>query len=185
MARALNVVVLVGSLRTKSYSRLLAHSLEELAAPALSLKVAEIGDLPFYNEDREADAPAQWKRLREDVAGADAVLFITPEYNRSIPGVLKNAIDVLSRPYGQSTLVNKPAAIISLSQGALGGFGANHHLRQTLVFLNVHTMAAPEAYVGMVKSAFDEEGRLVNPDTRSFLGKFLAAFESWSRNFVR
>jgi chromate reductase len=185
MPQALDVVVLVGSLRSRSFNRRLAHALTDLAAPALALRIAEIGDLPYYNEDLEPEPPVSWQRLRDEVRAADAVLFVTPEYNRSMPAVLKNAVDVLSRPYGRSALAAKPAAVISASPGALGGFGANHHLRQALSPLNVHVMAAPEAYIGNVGDALDDNDRLVNTGTRELLQKFLAAFEHWIRHFVR
>jgi len=107
------------------------------------------------------------------------VLFVTPEYNRSVPGVLKNAIDVASRPYGQSAWSGKPAAVISLSPGAIGGFGANHHLRQSLVFLNMPTLQQPEAYIGRAADLFDESGAIKNPETKQFVDKFLAAFADW------
>jgi chromate reductase len=181
MSQVYDVVVLVGSLRKKSFNRLLAKSLAELAVPALSLRIIEIGDLPFYNDELEAELPASWQRIRQEVAAADAVLFLTPEYNRSVPAVLKNAVDVLSRPYGKSALTGKPAAVISSSPGALGGFGANHHLRQSLVCLGVNTMPTPETYIGGIASAFDEQGALVNTGIKDLLDKFLKAFEQWVR----
>ena len=171
-----NVAVLVGSLRKESYNRKMAKALTELAAPDLMLKIVEIGDLPLYNEDIEQVAPAAWVRFREEVSGADAVLFVTPEYNRSVPGALKNAIDVGSRPYGKSVFSRKPAAVMSVSPGAIGGFGANHHLRQSLVFLDMPTLQQPEAYIGGANKLFDSGGRLAGDDTRDFLRKFLDAF---------
>jgi chromate reductase len=172
------VAVLVGSLRKQSYNRKMAKALVELAAPDLSLEIVEIGDLPLYDEDGEKAPPAAWVRFRKEVSGARAVLFVTPEYNRSVPGVLKNAIDVGSRPYGQSVFSGKPAAIVSVSPGAVGGFGANHHLRQSLVFLDMPTLQQPEAYIGGAAKLFDDEGRLTNEDTRAFMRKFLAAFSA-------
>jgi chromate reductase len=179
MHKQYEVAVMVGSLRKKSFNRMLAKALMELASPSLSLRMVEIGDVPFYNDELEDAPPATWQTLRQRVGKADAVLFLTPEYNRSVPAVLKNAVDVLSRPYGKSPLTGKPAAVISSSPGTLGGFGANHHLRQSLMCLGVNTMATPEAYVGGVAGLFDEQGNLVNTGTQNFLLKFLEAFEQW------
>ena len=117
--------------------------------------------------------------FKQAIEGSDAVLFATPEYNRSVPGVLKNAIDWGSRPYGKSSWNGKPAAVISISQGVLSGFGANHHLRQSLVFLNMPTLQQPEAYIAQVQTLLDGKGGFVKPETATFLGSFLAAFESW------
>jgi chromate reductase len=177
MAR--NVVVLIGSLRKDSFTRRLAHALAGLAAPALVFQFAEIGDLPLYNQDIEESPPAAWKRLRDQVRSCDAVLFATPEYNRSIPGVLKNAIDIGSRPFGQNVFDGKPAAVISISPGAIGGFGANHHLRQSLVFLNMPVLQQPEAYIGGAAKLFDAQGRIANEDTRKFLKSFMDSFAKW------
>ncbi|WP_346780705.1 NAD(P)H-dependent oxidoreductase [Trinickia sp. Y13] len=173
------VAVLVGSLRKKSFNRMLANALSELARPELSLDIVEIGALPFYNDDLEADAPAPWLAVRERLAAADAVLFVTPEYNRSVPAVLKNAVDVLSRPFGSSVLRGKPAAVVSASPGAMGGFGASHHLRQSLVCLGVNVMASPEAYVGNVTALFDDNGALNHAATTEFLKRFVGAFHAW------
>lgn len=177
---SVRVALIVGSLREGSYSRAVAMALKDLAAPGLELVPVEIGDLPLYNPDLETDAPpAPWRRFRAEVAATAAVLFITPEYNRSIPGALKNALDVGSRPYGHSVWQAKPAAIVSVSPGAIGAFGANHHLRQPLVFLNMPTMQQPEAYVGNVEALLDDEGRLTNEGTRDFLKTFVDAFSDW------
>jgi chromate reductase len=182
VSEAREVAVIVGSLRKESLNRKLAHALMRLAAPKLAMKLAEIGDLPLYNQDHDASPPASWARLRETIRAADAVLFVTPEYNRSVPGVLKNAIDVASRPYGHNAWNGKPGAIVSSSPGAMGGFGANHHLRQSLVFVNVPAMAQPEAYVGHAGELFDERGDIKNETTREFLTAFLAAFGAWIEN---
>jgi chromate reductase len=136
--------------------------------------------IALFNQDLEADSsPAQWTAFRQRVKAADAVLFVTPEYNRSMPAVLKNALDVGSRPYGSSVWDRKPGAVVSGSPGAVGAFGANHHLRQSLVFLNVPTMQQPEAYVGHVDKLFDEHGKLVSDGTRKFLQEFMQAFAKW------
>jgi chromate reductase, NAD(P)H dehydrogenase (quinone) len=174
-----DVVVLVGSLRTASFNRKTAHALREIAAGTLALEEAEIGDLALYNEDLEAAVPPPWTRFRDRVRRADAVLFVTPEYNRSVPGLLKNAIDVGSRPYGKSVFSKKPAAVVSVTGGALGAFGANHHLRQSLVFLDMPALQQPEIYIGGAAKLFDEQGRLTNDDTRALLKKFVDAFASW------
>lgn len=177
---SVRVALIVGSLREGSYSRAVAQELKALAAPDLELDLVEIGDLPLYNPDLETDAPpAAWTRFREEVATTQAVLFVTPEYNRSIPGALKNALDVGSRPYGHSIWSKKPAAIVSVSPGALAAFGANHHLRQPLVFLGMPTMQQPEAYIGNVADLLDENGKLKKDDTRKFLKAFTDAFADW------
>jgi chromate reductase, NAD(P)H dehydrogenase (quinone) len=176
-----DVAVLVGSLRKDSFNRKVANALSSLAPAALKLEIVEIGQLALYNQD--ADVPGQvppaWQAFRDRIRRADAVLFVTPEYNRSVPGVLKNAIDVGSRPYGQSAWEGKPGAVISVSPGAIGAYGANHHLRQSMVFLNVPMMQQPEAYVGGAANLFDDKGNMTNASTREFLGKFMQAFADW------
>jgi chromate reductase len=174
-----DVAVLVGSLRKGSYNRKVALALTRLAPEHLKLELVEIGHMPFYDEDAEAQAPSSWTAFRERVRTADALLFVTPEYNRSVPAVLKNAIDVGSRPYGKSVWNGKPGAIVSASPGAIGGFGANHHLRQSMVFLNVPVMQQPEAYIGGVDKMFDAQGNLTNENTSKFLGTFMQAFSAW------
>jgi chromate reductase, NAD(P)H dehydrogenase (quinone) len=173
------VAVLVGSLRKGSYSRMMAHALAKLAPPSLELEVVEIGALPLYNEDREgAETPAAWTAFRRAIAAADAVLFVTPEYNRSVPAVLKNAVDVGSRPYGKSAWDGKPGAVVSVSPGAIGAFGANHHLRQSFAFLNVSILQR-EAYIGGAARLFDADGKLGNEETRTFLTDYMQAFAGW------
>jgi chromate reductase, NAD(P)H dehydrogenase (quinone) len=176
-----DVVVIVGSLRKGSYNRMMAHALAALAPPSLKLEIVEIGALPLYDQDQDEDIdpPAAWTAFRDRVRPADAVLFVTPEYNRSVPAPLKNAIDVGSRPYGSSVWDGKPAAIMSVSPGAIGGFAANHHLRQSLVFLNMPPLQQPEAYIGGAANLFDAEGKLTNPGTADFLKKFMQAFAAW------
>jgi chromate reductase len=149
-------------------------------APTLKMEIAEIGALPLYDQDLEdaTPKPAAWLAFRDAIRGVDAVLFVTPEYNRSVPGVLKNAIDVGSRPYGQSVWTHKPAAIVSVSPGALGAFGANHHLRQSLVFLDMHPLQQPEMYIGGAASLFDADGKIANDGTRQLAERFLRAFEA-------
>jgi chromate reductase len=174
-----NVAVIVGSLRKESFSRKLAMALVPLAAPALDLKIVEIGDLQLYNEDSEHNAPEAWKSFREKVKPADAVLFVTPEYNRSVPGCLKNAIDVGSRPYGSSVWSGKPAAVISNSPGLIGGFGANHHLRQSLVFLDMPVLQQPEAYIAGSNKLVGDDGKIGDDAKREYLTKILQAFAAW------
>lgn len=171
------LAVIVGSLRKDSISRKVANALVELAPASLSPTFVEIGDLPLYNEDLEADIPPAWRRFREQMRGQEAVLFVTPEYNRSVPGVLKNAIDVGSRPKPESVWNGKPCAIVSQSPGALSGFGANHHLRQMLVFLDMPVLQQPEAYLAHSATLFDEAGALKADSTRDFLRGFLQRFE--------
>jgi len=175
-----NVAVIVGSLRKGSYTRMTARALVELAPASLKCEFVEIGDLPLYNQDTETDQPpAPWISFRDSVRPRHAVLFATPEYNRSVPGVLKNAVDVGSRPYGKSVWQGKPAAVISVSPGAISGFGANHHLRQSLVFLDMPCLQQPEAYIGHADKLFDAAGKLINDGTRDFLRKFMDAFAAW------
>jgi len=186
MSKTRDVVVLVGSLRKESLNRKVANAFKALAPAELKLEIVEIGELPLYNEDLDtATPPAAWTAFRERVARADAVLFVTPEYNRGIPGGLKNALDVGSRPYGHSVWNAKPGAVVSVSPGALAAFGANHHLRQSLVFLNVLPMQQPEAYIGGAASLFDANGKLVNEGTQKFLQSFMQAFAAWIANFLK
>jgi chromate reductase, NAD(P)H dehydrogenase (quinone) len=173
------VAVFVGSLRKESFTRKVANALISLAPQSLKLQIVEIGTVSMYNQDLENTPPADWTALRESINAADAVLFTTPEYNRSVPGVLKNAIDVASRPYGKSAWNGKPGAVVSVSPGALSAFGANHHLRQMLVFLNVPTMQQPEAYIGGADKLFDQSGKLTNDSTRQFLQNFMTAYGDW------
>ena len=175
------VAVIVGSLRKESINRRVAHALADLAPNGLHLDIIEIGQLPLFDPDLddEGRAPEAWIAFRDRIKTCDAVLFVTPEYNRSVPGALKNAIDVGSRPYGKSVWNSKPAAVVSVSPGGIGGFGANHHLRQSLVFLNMPILQQPEAYIGNAGNLFREDGGLAQDATREFLKTFMAAFASW------
>ena len=181
---AYKVAVLVGSIRKDSITRELVQAMAAIAPPGLKLEIVEIGQLPHFNPDFEAAPPAEVTAFKKQIEAADAVLFATPEYNRSVPGVLKNAIDTGSRPYGKSSWNGKPAAIVSVSPGAISGFGANHHLRQSLVFLNMPALAQPEAYIGNAAALLDDMGNFAKPETRGFLAGFLKAFETWIGRFV-
>jgi len=172
------VGVVVGSIRKGSFSRALAKAMCGLN-PNLQCEILEIAQLPMYNQDLDGSPPREWVDFKARIKACDAILFVTPEYNRSVPGVLKNAIDIASRPYGKSAWSGKPAAVMSVSPGAIGGFGANHHLRQSLVFLDMPTLQQPEAYVGGAADMFDEGGGFKKPETRQFADKFMAAFAAW------
>jgi chromate reductase, NAD(P)H dehydrogenase (quinone) len=176
---ATKIGVIVGSLRRDSFNRRMARVLGSIAPTGMELETVEIGNLSLYNQDLDGSPPKEWTALRNRIKAMDGILFVTPEYNRSIPGVLKNAIDIASRPYGQSVWEGKPAAVISVSPGAIGGFGANHHLRQCLVFLNVPCMQQPEAYIGDAGGLFNEQGEIPNEATRRFLGTFVQSFADW------
>ncbi len=172
------IAVLVGSLRKESYTRKVAKALIALAPSTLDMEIVEIGELALYNQDDDANPPANYVEFRERIKSYDGVLFCTPEYNRSLPAALKNAIDVGSRPYGHSAWDGKPGAVVSVSPGALGGFGANHHLRQSLVFLNVPVMQQPEAYISNAATLFEGDV-LTNEASRAFLHKFIDAYAGW------
>jgi chromate reductase len=178
---ARKIAVIVGSLRKESFNRKIANAMIELSPRDCSAEIVAIGQLPLYNQDDDDNGrpPQEWTAFRQRMAGFDAVLFVTPEYNRSVPAVLKNAIDVGSRPYGKSIWSGKPAAVLSASPGAIGGFGANHHLRQSLVFLDMPCLQQPEAYIGDVAAMLDDQGKLKNDVTRDFLRKFMQAFSDW------
>lgn len=176
----MKVAVIVGSLRKGSYNRMIAKALCALAPSGMQCDMVEIGNLPLYNPDLEEGAvPPSWEEFRKRVRACDAVLFVTPEYNRSVPGPLKNAIDVGSRPYGKSVWSKKPAAVVSVSPGAIGAFGANQHLRQSFVFLDMPAMQQPEAYIGGVAGLVDDKGEVTKEETREFLRKFMESFARW------
>jgi chromate reductase len=175
-----NVAVIVGSLRKESFNRKLANAVIAIAPETLRMSIVPIGDLPLYNQDLETDSPpAQWVAFRDAIRAADALLFVTPEYNRSMPGGLKNAIDVGSRPSGKGVWSRKPAAVISVTPGALGAMAANFALRQTLAGVNVATMPGPEAFIAQAGTLFGPDGKLTNDSTVDFLRKFLDAFGHW------
>ena len=179
MAMSYTVATLVGSLRKASLNRKVARALVDIAPPSLKLEMVGIGGLALYNAETDDRPPGPYVAFREQVAATHAVMFVTPEYNRSLPGALKDALDVGSRPYGHSVWARKPAAIVSASPGAVGGFGANHHLRQSLVFLDMPTMQQPEAYLTGADDVFDANGTLINDTVRALLVKFMQAFALW------
>ena len=173
------VAVLVGSLRRDAFTRRVAEALRALQPAGFDLHIVEIRDLALYDQDLEASPPPAWTDFRDRIRKSDAVLFVTPEYNRSIPGGLKNAIDVGSRPYGRSVWSGKPCAVVSASPGAIGGFGANHHLRQCLVFLDMPVLQQPEMYVNGVDKLVEPGGRVTSDAGRQLFERFLKAFEAW------
>ena len=182
------IAIVVGSLREGSINRKIARSICALRGENLDCQMVEIGDLPLYNQDYDLqrEQPEQYVRFRQQIAEADGILFCTPEYNRGVPGVLKNAIDVGSRPYGRSVWDQKPAAIISASIGAIGGFGASHQLRQACVFLNMPMMQQPEAYLGNVNDdSFDADGRLKEGPLKDVVTNLAHAFHGWVETILR
>ena len=174
------IAIVVGSLRKDSINRKIARSLCAMAHDRLDCNIIPIDDLPLYNQDYDSDSPEQYGRFRDAITAADGILFVTPEYNRGVPGVLKNAIDVGSRPYGKSVWNQKPAAIVSASPGSIGGFGANHQLRQAAVFLNMPVMQHPEAYLGHVNDdSFDGDGCLKEGPLKEIVVGLSKAFGDW------
>jgi chromate reductase len=178
----LQIGIIVGSLRRESLNRRLAHALIRIGAgtDAPNMEIVEIGHLPHCNADDEDDPPASILAFKRRIESLDAFLFVTPEYNRGVPGVLKNAIDIASRPYGHNSWAGKPVGVISASPGAIGGFGANHQLRQCFVFLDMPALQQPEAYIGNADVLFDDQGDLADDSTISFLADYLKAFTAWT-----
>lgn len=185
MPQPRTIAVIVGSLRRDSLNRKVALELARLAPAHLRLEIVEIGDLGLYNQDLDDSPPAEWVAFRDAIRAADGVLFVTPEYNRSIPGVLKNAIDIGSRPYGQSAWSKKPGAIVSATPGGLGAFGSNHHLRQSAVFLDIPMMQQPEAYFSHVGGWFGPDGQVTDPKTVQLLAHFMTAYADWVEKILR
>lgn len=172
--------IIVGSLRRDSINRKIANSIMAFTGEWLSCEIIEIADLPLYNQDNDDHPSPAVQTFRDRARAVDGVLFVTPEYNRSVPGVLKNAIDIGSRPYGQSVWDKKPAAVVTVSPGAIGGFGANHHLRQSAVFLNMPTMQQPEAYIGHVSAeSFDAAGEIKDGPLKDLVIGLAHAFADW------
>ncbi|WP_277968075.1 NADPH-dependent FMN reductase [Sphingomonas echinoides] len=179
MTKLPRIGVILGSLQTHGITRKIAHAMQDLVGDRLALEIIEIGDLPLYNPERDGEGIPAWATFRQTVAPVDGILFLTPEYNRSIPAALKNAIDVGSRPHGDSVWAQKPAGIISQSPGMIGGFGANHHLRQCLVFLDMPAMQQPETYLSRSAALFDDAGRLIEGPGKVILETFADAFAKW------
>jgi chromate reductase len=179
---AYKIAILVGSLRKDSFNRRIARSICAIRGDNLDCTMVEIGDLPLYNQDYDGlpQQPEQYVRFRDQIRPVDGVLFVSPEYNRGIPGVLKNAIDVGSRPYGHSVWNGKPTAIVTASPGSIGGFGSNHQIRQACVFLNMPVMAQPEAYLGHVTDdSFDADGCLKDGPLKELVTKLAHSFHDW------
>lgn len=178
--------IIVGSLRKDSINRKIARSMCAIRGDNLECSIIEIGNLPLYNQDLDGDPPGEWVEFRQQVAAVDGILFCTPEYNRGVPGVLKNAVDVGSRPYGKSVFVKKPAAIVSASPGSIGGALANHQLRQACVFLDMPVMQQPEAYLGHVSDdSFDADGCLQEGPLKELVAKLAHAFHDWVDIIIR
>ncbi|WP_283608830.1 NADPH-dependent FMN reductase [Faecalispora anaeroviscerum] len=177
--------VFVGSLRKDSFSKKIAQNVIDLFPEGFTAQIIDIGNLELYNQDFDDNStpPASWEKFRHEVGKLDAFLFVTPEYNRSVPAALKNALDVGSRPYGKSVWDAKPGAVISVSPGNISAFGANHHLRQSLVFLNIYTMQQPEAYIGNVTNVLGADGKITSENTKSFLKSYVDAFVTWINHF--
>jgi chromate reductase len=174
----------VGSLRRESHNRKLATALIRLGPPDFNFKELRIGDLPLYNQDDDRSQAPEVQRLKSELRTVDAVMFVTAEYNRSIPGVLKNAIDHASRPYGQSAWAGKPAGLIGASPGAVGTAIAQSHLRSVLAFLDMPLLAQPEAYIQVKEGLFDEAGNIANPETKRFLHGWMDKYAAWVKRLT-
>ena len=177
------IAVVVGSLRKDSFNRKLASAIVKLAPPEFSFKQAQIGDLPLYNQDDDSNQADSVKRLKAEIAASHGLLFVTAEYNRSMPGVLKNAIDNASRPYGQSAWAGKPAGVLGASVGAIGTAMAQQHLRNVLAYLDVPTLAQPEAFIHAKDGLFDENGN-IGADSKKFLQKWMDQYVAWVKKHV-
>ena len=174
------IAVVVGSLRKDSFNRKLANAVVKLAPPEFSFKQVKIDDLPLYNQDDDANQAESVKRLKNEIKGVQGILFVTPEYNRSIPGVLKNAIDHGSRPYGYNVWAGKPAGVIGASIGVIGTAVAQQHLRNVLVFLDVPTLSQPEVFIHAKEGLFDEAGN-IGADSKQFLQNWMDKYVAWVR----
>lgn len=181
----LKIAVIVGSLRADSFNRRLARAVEKLAPAEFAFRHIQINDLPLYSQDFDATYPAVATRLKKDIESADALLFVTPEYNRSIPGVLKNAIDIASRPWGTNSFAGKPAAVIGTSIGATGTALAQQHLRNVLAYLDVPTLAQPEVFVQFKDDLIADDGTIHSEGTTKFLQGFVVNYVAWVRRFAR
>jgi NAD(P)H-dependent FMN reductase len=179
MTKSISVAVLVGSLRKESFTRRVATAMMAHAPKAMDCRFVEIGNLPHYNQDLDDKPPFEWESFRAEIKNSDAVLFFTPEYNRSFPGHLKNAIDIASRPHGRNLWDGMPAGVVSVTPYTSGGMGANHALRQTFIYLNMPTMQQPEAYISNAGDLVDAEGKVINEKTGKILAEYMSAFAKW------
>jgi chromate reductase, NAD(P)H dehydrogenase (quinone) len=179
-----NIAVVVGSLRRGSYNSQLANALGTLFPAEFPLRHLEIGELPLYNQDDDKDQAESVKRLKSEITAAHGVIFVTPEYNRSVPGILKNAIDHASRPYGQSAWFGKPAGVLGTSVGAAGTSMAQQHLRNMLAYLDMPTLGQPEIFLQVREGMFSEHGAIPNLDTRKYLQPWVDAYVAWVKRFV-
>lgn len=181
----IKIGILAGSARKNAFSKRVAEILASYLPDTYEVNFIKIGQLELFNQDYddEGNTPASWVEFREEVENMDAYIFVTPEYNRSVPPALKNALDIASRPYGKNRWSGKPGAVISVSPGGMGGFGANHHLRQTLSFLNVYTMQQPEVYLSNITDALDKDGNFSNERTLGFLKNVADSFVDWVSKF--
>ena len=179
----MNIAVIVGSLRRNSFNAKLARAIEKLAPAEFMFKHSQIGDLPLYNQDDDGNQAPEVHRLKSEIAAAQGLLFVTPEYNRSVPGVLKNAIDHASRPYGQSVFTGKPAGIIGVSIGAIGTAVAQQHLRNTLAYLDVPTLGQPEAFIQMKDDLFESDGS-IGAASRQFLQRWMDRYVTWVKTYT-
>ena len=181
MGNKLNILGFAGSLRIGSYNRALLRAAGQLLPKNTTLEVFDLSDIPPFNQDHEADMPTKVKEFKSKIREADAILISTPEYNYSVPGVLKNAIDYASRPYGDNPFDDKPVAIMSASVGMLGGARAQYHLRQMFVFLNMHPINSPEVILTSASDKFDAEGTLLDENTKKFLTQLLQNLSNWTK----
>ncbi|MEO6994438.1 MAG: NAD(P)H-dependent oxidoreductase [Lacunisphaera sp.] len=180
----IKVAVLVGSLRKDSINLKLARAVEKLAGAQLQFDYVHLGDLPLYNQDFDAAYPTVCQKLKDTIKASSALLFVTPEYNRSIPGVLKNAIDISSRPWGTNSFAGKPGAVIGASIGANGTAMAQQHLRNVLSYLDIATLPQPEVFMHLKDGMIDADGKITNPDTQKFLQAFVDRYVVWVKRFV-
>ena len=180
----IKVAALVGSLRKESFNLKVAHAVEKLASTELTFEYIRLDDLPLYNQDFDSAYPPVCQKLKNSIKGASALLFVTPEYNRSIPGVLKNAIDIASRPWGTNSFAGKPAGIIGASVGANGTAMAQQHLRNVLSYLDVATLPQPEVFIQFKDGMIDADGKIANPDAQKFLQAFVDRYIAWIKRFV-
>lgn len=173
------IALVVGSLRRESFNRKLASAVIKLAPPEFSFKLLSIGDLPLYNQDEDSSQSPSVQKFKSDIKAAQGVMFVTAEYNRSIPGVLKNAIDNASRPYGQNAWAHKPAGVLGTSIGAIGTAIAQQHLRNVLAYLDMPTLGQPEVFIHVTDSFFDTAGNIASADTKKFLQGWMDAYVAW------